>query len=169
MLLITYAISGMRRGEGVALRWPDFHFEEGYIELTRSIPLFIDGVPHVKSTKTDENKRIITMPQWYMDEMKNFKKMWDAEKDLIGDDWRGGSVEYVFHSGDGVPYTPETVTTTWAKIKRKYRLKNIRLHDLRHTMITFLLNEGETLLNVQERAGHSSSKITTDVYGHVTK
>lgn len=169
MLLVTYAISGMRRGEGIALQWPDFHFDEGYIELTRSIPFFENGKPHVKSTKTDEDKRIITMPDWYMEEMKTFKEYWDDEKKMTGEEWRGGSDEYVFHSGSGIPYTPETVTGTWTKIKKSYGLKDIRLHDLRHTMITFLLNEGETILNVQERAGHSSSKITTDVYGHVTK
>jgi len=169
MLFITYAISGMRRGEGVALRWSDYHFEEGFIELTRSIPAFVDGKPHVKSTKTDENIRIITMPRWYMDEMEAFKVLWEKEKELVGDEWMGRSDDYVFHSGKGVPYVPESVTGAWAKIKKRYELKNIRLHDLRYTMITFLLNEGETLLNVQERAGHSSSKITTYVYGHVTK
>jgi len=80
MLFITYAISGMRRGEGIALRWSDYNFEEGFIELTRSIPAFVDGKPYVKSTKTDENIRIITMPRWYMDEMEAFKVLWENEK-----------------------------------------------------------------------------------------
>ncbi|MGY0692666.1 tyrosine-type recombinase/integrase [Virgibacillus sp. FSP13] len=169
MFFITSAISGMRRGEVVALQWPDIHFDEGYILLTRSIPFFENGEPHVKTTKTNEDNRIITMPEWYMEEMEMFKSYWDNEKQLVDEDWKGGVDEYIFHSGNGIPYAPETATGTWAKIKRRHRLKNIRLHDLRHTMITYLLSEGESLINVQERAGHSSSKITTDIYGHVTK
>ncbi|WP_121615261.1 tyrosine-type recombinase/integrase [Virgibacillus halodenitrificans] len=169
LLFITSAISGMRRGEVVGLRWSDYYFEDGYILLTRSIPFFENGQPYIKRTKTDEDSRIITMPDWYMEEMKIFKEYWEDEKELNGDDWRGGEYDYVFHSGEGVPYTPETVTGTWAKIKNRHDLKNIRLHDLRHTMVTYLLSQGESILNVQERAGHSSSKITTDIYGHVTK
>ncbi|WP_164219295.1 site-specific integrase, partial [Virgibacillus sp. YIM 98842] len=169
MYFITAAISGMRRGEVIALQWPDIHFDEGYIELSRSIPFFEDGKPHVKSTKTDEDKRIIPMPGWYMEEMKAFKEWWDKEKELIGDEWIDEYDQYIFHSGRGKPYIPEAATAMWGKIRERHKLKNIRLHDLRHTMISFLLNEGESLLNVQERAGHSSSKITTDTYGHVTK
>ncbi|MGJ9460066.1 tyrosine-type recombinase/integrase [Oceanobacillus sp. CF4.6] len=169
MFFITSAISGMRRGEVVALQWPDLNFEEGYIKLTRSIPFFENGRPHIKTTKTNEDLRIITMPNWYMEEMKEFQEIWVEEKKLMDDDWEGGDDDYIFHPGNGIPYTPETVTSTWAKLKTRHKLKNIRLHDLRHTMITYLLEDGESLLNVQNRAGHSSSKITTDTYGHVSK
>lgn len=70
MLLITYTISGIRRGEGAALQWSDINFDEGSIEITKSIPFLENGQPHVKATKTDEDKGVITMPDWYMDEIK---------------------------------------------------------------------------------------------------
>lgn len=88
---------------------------------------------------------------------------------MSGERWRGEENTFLFHGGEGVPYTPNSVNKTWRNIKQRHNLKDIRVHDLRHTMITYLLQEGESLKNVQERAGHSSSRITTDTYGHVTK
>ncbi|MFD2923483.1 tyrosine-type recombinase/integrase [Halobacillus naozhouensis] len=67
------------------------------------------------------------------------------------------------------PFWPQTATSRWIKIKKKYNIKNIRLHDLRHTMVTLLMEEGESLKAIQERAGHCSSRITSYIYGHLTK
>lgn len=169
MYFLTSSISGMRRGEVGALQWPDFNFERDCIELTRSIPLFIDGNPYIKGTKTNEEKRVIYMPSWYMDLMKDYKEFWESEKYAAGDKWLGGDDQYLFHNGFGRPYTPNSATSMWNKIKDRHDLKDIRLHDLRHTMITYLLNEGESVFNVSKRAGHSSSKVTTDIYGHPTE
>ena len=166
---ITAALAGMRRGEILALEWTDIDFENKDILLTKSIPYFENGEPVVKSTKTDEDIRRISMPTWYMEELENFYRQWRKEKMMIIDEWKGGENSYLFHGGYGIPYTPNTVNKTWRNIKKRHDLKDIRVHDLRHTMITYLLQEGESLKHVQERAGHSSSRITTDTYGHVTK
>jgi integrase len=166
MFFITSAMSGMRRAEVIALQWLDFNFEEGYIRLTRSIPLFEDDDPYVKGTKSNEDERIIYMPDWYMGEMNGFKEFWDNEKYAAGNKWLGGDDEYVFHDGFGKPYTPNNASKMWANIIERHGLKKIRLHDLRHTMITYLLNSGESVFNVSKRAGHANSKITTDTYGH---
>ncbi|MBP1950244.1 tyrosine-type recombinase/integrase [Virgibacillus litoralis] len=169
MFFLTSAIAGMRRGEVLALEWTDYDFEENEILLKKSIPFFENGEPHIKNTKTNEIIRRISMPGWYMEEMGQYKKKWYQEKKDCGDWWKGGSNTFLFHKGFGIPYIPSTVNKTWTNIKKRHGLKNIRLHDLRHTMVTYLLEDGESLLNVQNRAGHSSSKITTDIYGHVSK
>lgn len=166
---LTAAVAGMRRGETLALEWSDFDFENQDILLTKSIPDFENGRPIIKSTKTDEDIRKISMPQWYMEEVKVFYRHWLKEKMMMGENWKGDKNTFLFHGGEGIPYTPNSVNKTWRNIKQRHNLKDIRVHDLRHTMITYLLQEGESLKNVQERAGHSSSRITTDTYGHVTK
>lgn len=167
MFFITSAMSGMRRAEVIALQWSDINIDEGYIRLTRSIPLLIEGKPYIKGTKSNEDERIVYMPDWYMDELRGFKEYWDDERFAVGDKWLGGTDEYLFHNGYGLSYTPNNATNTWEKIIKRHELKRIRLHDLRHTMITYLLNSGESPFNVSKRAGHANSKITTDTYGHV--
>ena len=46
-------------------------------------------------------------------------------------------------------------------------LRKIRLHDLRHTYASLLIQQGESLAYVQQQLGHSSVQVTVDVYGHL--
>ncbi len=47
------------------------------------------------------------------------------------------------------------------------RLRRIRFHDLRHTFGSLLIQAGAPLTYVKEQMGHSSIKITVDIYGHL--
>jgi len=47
------------------------------------------------------------------------------------------------------------------------KLRTIRIHDLRHTYASMLINQGENLKYVQAQLGHSSIKTTVDRYGHL--
>ena len=53
------------------------------------------------------------------------------------------------------------------KCLEKAGLRRIRFHDLRHTFSSILIQNGEPLTYVKEQLGHSSIKITVDVYGHL--
>ncbi|MEK4029333.1 tyrosine-type recombinase/integrase [Pseudobacillus sp. FSL P4-0506] len=108
------------------------------------------------------------MPRWYMGELKDYYREWRKEKLALGDQWQGGDRQFIFHCGLGIPYYPARATINWIKFRDTHGL-NIRLHDLRHTMVTLLTEEGVNSKAIQQRAGHSSSKITSDVYGHITK
>ncbi len=46
-------------------------------------------------------------------------------------------------------------------------LRSIRIHDLRHTFASILISAGHNLKYIQNQMGHSSSKITLDLYGHL--
>ncbi|WP_307720686.1 tyrosine-type recombinase/integrase [Paenibacillus validus] len=52
---------------------------------------------------------------------------------------------------------------------KRHQLKNIRLHDLRHSAATLLIEENASLKAIQERLGHSKFEVTADFYAHVTK
>lgn len=49
----------------------------------------------------------------------------------------------------------------------KAGLRRIRFHDLRHTFASLLIQNGESLAYVKDQLGHSSIKMTVDVYGHL--
>ena len=53
------------------------------------------------------------------------------------------------------------------KCLEKAGLRRIRFHDLRHTFASLLIQNGEPLTYVKEQMGHSSIKMTVDVYGHL--
>jgi integrase len=49
----------------------------------------------------------------------------------------------------------------------KANLRHIRIHDLRHTFASLLIQHGESLAYVRDQLGHSSIQVTVDVYGHL--
>ncbi len=53
------------------------------------------------------------------------------------------------------------------KALEKAGLRRIRFHDLRHTFASLLIQNGESLAYVKDQLGHSSIKMTVDVYGHL--
>ena len=50
---------------------------------------------------------------------------------------------------------------------KKYGLRRIRFHDLRHSCATLLLENGAMMQQVEEWLGHHSYVVTADTYGHV--
>ena len=55
----------------------------------------------------------------------------------------------------------------WITALEKAGLRRIRFHDLRHTFASLLIQNGESLAYVKDQLGHSSIKMTVDVYGHL--
>jgi integrase len=50
---------------------------------------------------------------------------------------------------------------------KKAGLPRIRIHDLRHTLASLLIQQGESLAYIKEQMGHHSIKMTVDTYGHL--
>ena len=62
----------------------------------------------------------------------------------------------LFVARGGEAYT--TIAKTWARLRAKAGLPKLRLHDLRHSFASFLVNDGRTLYEVEALLGHSSSR-----------
>ncbi|PUA39510.1 hypothetical protein C8Z91_08775 [Paenibacillus elgii] len=75
----------------------------------------------------------------------------------------------MFLRGFGEPLYPGTPSNRWNKFHKKSGLRQIRLHDLRHTLGSLLFEAGEDIKSIQERLRHSDSRITANIYVHVTK
>ena len=74
----------------------------------------------------------------------------------------------MFALPDGTSINPENFSQAFGRRVDRYRLPRIRLHDLRHTWATLALQAGGDIKIVSERLGHASTKITWDIYQHVT-
>ena len=160
---------GLRRGELLALEFTDIDYDDSTISITKNIPKSKNGQPIIKVPKTKKSTRVVVMPEWYMNELKQYEIEWKQNKLALGNLWEEPGRKFLFHSGFGKAIYFTTPTGKWRKIVKKHNLKPIRLHDLRHTMVTLLIEAGENLKVIQERAGHASLKITSDTYGHLTK
>lgn len=165
-LYFTGAIlGGFRRGELLAVEWPDVDHERSAIWIEKQITLDEEGNKIEGEVKTEESEGWVAMPKWYMDELKAYRKEWAKEK-LNCKKWLGGDKEYVFHSGKGVMYYPSTPTLTWSRFLEKNGLPHVKLHGLRHTAGMLLRESGADLKTIQERLRHTKLDTTANIYTH---
>jgi len=159
----TIAMTGMRRGEAIGLRWSDVDLEGGRLSVRRAlIPNGRDVI--VSEPKTVKGRRVIALDPgtvevlkaqaaWQLDEQKEWDDAW-VETGLV------------FTLENGAALDPESVSRYWRQAVKKSMLPPIRLHDLRHTHATLALQAGIHPKVVSERLGHATVSITLDTYSH---
>ena len=74
---------------------------------------------------------------------------------------------WVFASTAGTALDSANIRHLFHRVLQKAGLRRIRVHDLRHTYASLLIQQGESLVYVKEQLGHSSIAVTVDVYGHL--
>jgi integrase len=55
----------------------------------------------------------------------------------------------------------------WPKLFQKAQVRQVRIHDLRHTYASLLIAQGESLAYIRDQMGHHSIRVTVDTYGHL--
>jgi len=167
---------GYRRGELLALEWSRVDFANNQVFIDKSISWTEGGIPQITGTK-EENEEWVAMPKWYMRDLADFHLFWREERlKILNENWFGGQDEFgndkyqfVFHNGTGKPYYHDTPTGTWRRFLKKNGFRHIKLHGLRHTAATLLLEGGLSLSLVQGHLRHESNETTDEFYAHFTE
>ncbi|MDN4600007.1 site-specific integrase [Paenibacillus sp. F6_3S_P_1C] len=175
LLILGSMFGGWRRGELIALEWPNVNFEEGTLTVNNNIPLSKNGKAIEKSPKSISSHRNVDFPEWYMKELEDYYDEWIRERKRLGTKWLGGDRQYVFHNGEGNPYYYQHPSKWWRRFCTRHEIRYIKFHGLRHSSGTLLLedeseNNFDSILKViQERLGHSRLSTSADIYVHATK
>ncbi|MBW3665737.1 MAG: site-specific integrase [Actinobacteria bacterium] len=156
--------TGMRRGEQLGLRWQDVDLEDGLLYIRRSLQV-VDGSARLKSTKTSRSRRI-RIDDRLVDVLGWRRQVQDRQRRRAGDRWVD-EWGLVFTDTDGSWLNPMNISAAFRRLVRRLDVPNIRLHDLRHTHATLLLEAGVPIKVVSERLGHASVQATLEVYAHV--
>lgn len=91
----------------------------------------------------------------------------ERKKDTLKHGW-GKVPLWVFTSEIGTRMDPDNFRKrVWPKLLAKAGIRQIRMHDLRHTFASLLIQQGESLVYVKEQLGHHSIRVTVDTYGHL--
>ncbi len=164
-LFYILLFTGCRRAEALALRWSDVDLLLCQLSVTRSMQ-FVDNKITFKQPKTVKSRRLIALSpstvivlQKYQEAQNRMRQTLDLS--LVTDN------DLVFSHWDGTPLLPNSVTHAWKRLARRCGLKDIRLHDARHTHASLLLKQGVHPKIVQERLGHAGIAVTLDLYSHV--
>ncbi|WP_373843125.1 tyrosine-type recombinase/integrase [Bacteroides heparinolyticus] len=149
------AMTGIRRGEALALEWRDIDFERGTLDVNKTLSkAFKKAV--ISSTKTKASNRTITLGQTILDRLKAYKSVCTSDT-------------LVFPNTCGKHITMSQPQKKTALVCKKAGIKSVTPHGLRHTHCCLLFEAGASIAQVQQRLGHSDSKITLEIYNHVTR
>ena len=156
--------TGCRRGELLALTWPDLNLVMRIVEIKRSLEQTKAGL-RLKTPKSGE-PRTFPLPESAVEALKIHRERQQENRRLLGKGYRM-DLDLVFATVDGNYLKPDSVTAAVCLLARKCGLPGIGLHSLRHTHGSQLLSEGVPLPVVSKRLGHANPSITARVYSHV--
>jgi integrase len=160
-----FLLTGCRRGEIAGLMWENVDLDNMELNIMKA-SVYCSGYGLVsKPPKTKSSNRKIAINQQVVKLFNEYKTWQDKEKVRLGSKWN--ETGYVFTTHNGEPINPDTFTKKFIKFKRNNGFQNVRLHDLRHTVATILINEGLDIVSVAHMLGHSTPNTTLSVYAHV--
>ena len=142
--------TGMRIGELLALTYKDIDLDKRTIFISKSYQR-IDGRDIITPPKTPKSKRNITIPPFLAEELKEYtSRLYGIMED-----------ERMFR------FTKSYMEHEIIKGIQKSGVKRIRLHDLRHSHASMLVEMGFTPLAIAERLGHEKIETTLNTYSHL--
>ena len=134
---------GNREGELLALTPADFDFEKKTLRINKSYQR-LQGKDVITTPKTKKSNRVIQMPDFLCDEIQDyFKQLYGLEPD-----------SRIF------PLTKHTLKRGMEFGCKASGVKVIRIHDLRHSHVSLLINMGYSAVAIGNRVGHESVEIT---------
>ena len=150
-------ISGLRKGELVALQWSDLDIENKTISVSKQAGRNNAGEPDITRPKTKNSIRKISIPQ-------------EAVDLLVTEHQKHPNNPWMFPSPKtGEMYHPDSVVNIHKKILKDAGLEHLRFHDLRHTFATLALQNGVDVKTVSSMLGHFDAGFTLRTYTHVTR
>jgi integrase len=157
--VLLLARTGLRVGEAVALHWGDLDFHGRFINVHRN---WVDG--RLTTPKSGKGRRV-DMSLHLTETLKAL--LVERKKETLKKGW-GEVPEWVFTNEVGNMMDPDNFRKrVWPKLLEKAGLRHLRIHDLRHTFASLLIQQGESLVYVMEQMGHHSIRVTVDIYGHL--
>ena len=142
--------TGCRIGELLALTPADINFERNQISITKTY-YRTERKDVITEPKTKQSVRTIEIPEFLKQEIKQF----------IEGHYGMPENERLF------PIVQEAVQHKMKHNMEKTGVKKIRVHDLRHSHVAYLINKGIEPILIKERLGHKDIRITLNTYGHL--
>ena len=162
---------GLRRGELLGLTWDDVDLDSDRPSITVVRALRRQsGVGLVLGeVKTAGSRRRVHLPGPAVDALRRHRKRLAEERLAFGPGWTDLplGVDLVFRSPIGTAVDPDNFRHATYALTERILGERWSPHELRHSAASLLIAQGVPLKVVSEVLGHSSIRITADVYGHL--
>ena len=164
---ILFATLGLRRSEICALRWRHIDFANGTVHI-REKAYKVNGEPEkiIPELKSAGSYRKLALPAHFLSYLQELRSRQQETAAQAG--YRFTDDDFICGFKPGEPLKLNTVTQAFHDLLRKYHLRPIRFHDLRHTCATLMMASGYSLKHIQTWLGHSQISTTGDIYLHIS-
>ena len=140
--------TGIREGELLAITPADFDFEKRTVTINKSFQ-HLNGRDIITSPKTEKSNRTIQLPKFLCDEMQDYLKMlYDV-----------GLEDRMF------PVTKSYLHREMNRGAKEAGVKRIRIHDIRHSHVSLLIDMGFSATAIADRVGHERVHIWLERQG----
>jgi len=157
------AMTGMRRGEILGLRWADVDLDSARLSVRHAVVAVAYDV--LESTPKSHNARVIDLDHDTVELLRAYRRQQHDERVEWGADYQDHDLVASWENGGSIH--PRSFSQTFERIVKRAGIRRIRLHDLRHTHATLALKAGVPVKVVSERLGHESPAFTLKQYAHV--
>lgn len=157
--------SGCRRGELLGLEWRDVDFANCLISIRRTSCYTPDRGTYTDTTKTEQSKRTLKLPQEVMDILCELRDFQLRQADIFGDKWVESG--RLFTKENGEPQHPNTSYHWLEKFCARNGLPFYGLHSFRHLFASLLVSNGVDIVTVSGVLGHSAVSTTSNIYCHM--
>jgi len=172
LFLVLILSTGMRRGEALGLKWSDIDLDLCTVSIERSIHresiIQRDGSTIAQTVvtppKTAQSRRVNQLTLPVIDVLRRHQ----LEQQLVNLNGENGASAsgYIFTNSIGGSLDESKMANRFRKFCRDNAIRQIRIHDMRHTFATMLINDDpRNIAAVSKALGHSSMSITLDIYG----
>lgn len=163
---------GLRRGEIIGMRWSCIDFDKKTISVTGTIKdrggngTSVGQPYYEQAAKNSASLRSFPLSEQMIEYLRQVKDRQDERKKsiiLYNHQWD----DFVCVKNNGDLITLDSVSYAFPKLCKQCGLKPIKLHELRHSNISLLLENGASMKELQDWAGHSSFNTTANIYSHI--
>lgn len=181
---------GLRQGEALGAAWSDVDFEAGTLRIRRAVqrrtwehgcaahggepacgrkrgadcPHRLNGGVGFVETKTTASRRTIALPMPLVEELRKHRRTQTQERLAAGPVWNP-EADLLFPDPLGRPVDPAKDWRAWKQVLRAAGVRDVRLHDARHTAATLLLVQGVDIRTVMAIMGWTEMA-TAQRYSH---
>ena len=162
---------GLRRSEILGIKWSAIDFENKVIRIRHKIieddTTGVKKIVGIDILKTDSSYRTMPLLPEIEKELLRERERQIERKSKLRSAYSRKWEDYVCVDAMGEIIKPQYFTEHFKVILRQNGLKDIRLHDLRHSCASLLVANDEDMKLVQNYLGHSTISITADTYSHL--
>lgn len=171
--IVLAGCMGLRRSEALGVRWSRIDLEKQTVLLDTKIVEFDENGHSVvrpeEEMKNKSSRRTLPITAPVMQMLENQKAKQELYRKMFKGSYNRKFDDYVCTDQLGNIIRPSAVTGRFGELLKKYGLRKIRFHDLRHTFASLLIGRDVPIINVSNFLGHSDISTTANIYAHLDK